>query len=172
MIYKLDDLSPEVHADTWVAESAAVIGQVVLGAGVSVWFNAVLRAENAAIHIGEDSNIQDGSVLHVDPGMPLTIGKRVTIGHKVMLHGCSIGDESLIGINAVVLNGAKIGKNCLIGANTLIPEGKEIPDGSLVMGSPGKIVRTLTPEQMQGLKLSAQHYVDNSQRYKWGLVAV
>ena len=172
MIYKLDDLSPEVHADTWVVESAAVIGQVVLGAGVSVWFNAVLRAENAAIHIGEDSNIQDGSVLHVDPGMPLTIGKRVTIGHKVMLHGCSIGDESLIGINAVVLNGAKIGKNCLIGANTLIPEGKEIPDGSLVMGSPGKIVRTLTPEQMQGLKLSAQHYVENSQRYKRGLVAV
>ena len=149
-----------------------MIGQVVLRAGVSVWFNAVSRAENAAIHIGEDSNIQDGSVLHVDPGRPLTRGKRVTIGHKVMLHGCSIGDESLIGINAVVLNGAKIGKNCLSGANTLIPEGKEIPDGSLVMGSPGKIVRTLTPEQMQGLKLSAQHYVDNSRRYKQGLIAV
>ena len=172
MIYKLDDLSPEIHADTWVADSATVVGQVVLAAGVSVWFNAVLRAENAAIHVGEDSNIQDGSVLHVDPGMPLTIGKRVTIGHKVMLHGCTIGDESLIGINAVVLNGAKIGKNCLIGANTLIPEGKVIPDGSLVMGSPGKIVRTLTPEQMQGLKLSAQHYVDNSRRYKQGLIAV
>ncbi|MFB0905919.1 MAG: gamma carbonic anhydrase family protein [Pseudomonadales bacterium] len=172
MIFKLDNLSPEIHADTWVADSAAVIGQVVLEAGVSVWFNAVLRAENAAIHVGENSNIQDGSVLHVDPGMPLTIGKNVTIGHKVMLHGCTIGDESLIGINAVVLNGAKIGTNCLIGANSLISEGKEIPDGSLVMGSPGKIVRTLTPEQMQGLKLSALHYVDNGKRYKRGLVAL
>ena len=172
MIFKLDNLSPEIHADPWVADRAAVIGQVVLEAGVSVWFYAVLRAENAAIHVGENSNIQDGSVLHVDPGMPLTIGKNVTIGHKVMLHGCTIGDESLIGINAVVLNGAKIGKNCLIGANALIPEGKEIPDGSLVMGSPGKIVRTLTPEQMQGLKLSALHYVDNGKRYKRGLVAL
>lgn len=172
MIFKLDDLSPEIDEDTWVADNATVIGQVVLEKGVSVWFNAVLRAENAAIHVGANSNIQDGSVLHVDPGMPLTIGKHVTIGHKVMLHGCTIGDESLIGINAVILNGAKIGKNCLIGANALIPEGKEIPDGSLVMGSPGKIVRTLTAEQMQGLKLSAQHYVDNSRRYKQGLVAL
>ena len=169
MIFKLDDDTPDVHQDAWVADNASVIGQVTLSKGTSVWFNAVLRAENAPIVIGENSNVQDGSVLHVDPGMPLTLGKHVTVGHKVMLHGCTIGDESLIGINAVVLNGAKIGKNCLIGANALIPEGKEIPDGSLVMGSPGKIVRTLTSEQQQGLLQSAKHYVENARRYKAGL---
>ncbi|MDA0761306.1 MAG: gamma carbonic anhydrase family protein [Proteobacteria bacterium] len=172
MIYQLGDFLPTVHEDTWVADNATVVGQVTLEAGVSIWFNAVLRAENAAISVGEGSNIQDGSVCHVDPGMPLTIGRSVTIGHKVMLHGCTIGDETLIGINAVILNGANIGRNCLIGANSLIPEGKEIPDGSLVMGSPGKIVRQLSPEQIEGLKQSAQHYVENGRRYKAALTVV
>ncbi|MFT7140267.1 MAG: carbonic anhydrase/acetyltransferase-like protein (isoleucine patch superfamily), partial [Sulfitobacter sp.] len=126
----------------------------------------VLRGDNDIITIGENSNIQDGSVLHTDGGMPLTVGKNVTVGHKVMLHGCEIGENTLIGINAVVLNGAKIGKNCLIGANSLIPEGKVIPDGSLVMGSPGKVVRELGPDQIKALEMSAMHYVENFKRYK------
>jgi carbonic anhydrase/acetyltransferase-like protein (isoleucine patch superfamily) len=142
-----------------------LVGKVKLEAGASVWFNAVLRGDNELIHIGENSNVQDGSVMHTDMGFPLTLGKGVTIGHNVMLHGCTVGDYSLIGINAVVLNGAKIGKNCLIGANALIPEGKVIPDGSLVMGSPGKVVRELTEQQIKMLEASAAHYVHNAQRY-------
>jgi carbonic anhydrase/acetyltransferase-like protein (isoleucine patch superfamily) len=172
MIYQLEDAVPQIHASAWVAENATLAGQITLQKDVSIWFNAVLRAEHAPITVGEGSNIQDGSVCHVDPGMPLTIGRSVTVGHKVMLHGCTIGDESLIGINAVILNGAKIGRNCLIGANSLIPEGKEIPDGSLVMGSPGKIVRTLNEAQIEGLKASAMHYVENGRRYKASLVGV
>ena len=172
MIYQLEDAVPQIHASAWVAENATLAGQITLQKDVSIWFNAVLRAEHAPITVGEGSNIQDGSVCHVDPGMPLTIGRSVTVGHKVMLHGCTIGDESLIGINAVILNGAKIGRNCLIGANSLIPEGKEIPDGSLVMGSPGKIVRTLNEAQIEGLKASAMHYVENGRRYKTSLVRV
>jgi carbonic anhydrase/acetyltransferase-like protein (isoleucine patch superfamily) len=172
MIYQLEDAVPQIHASAWVAENATLAGQITLQKDVSIWFNAVLRAEHAPITVGEGSNIQDGSVCHVDPGMPLTIGRSVTVGHKVMLHGCTIGDESLIGINAVILNGAKIGRNCLIGANSLIPEGKEIPDGSLVMGSPGKIVRTLSEAQIEGLKASAMHYVENGRRYKASLVRV
>lgn len=172
MIYQLEDAVPQIHASAWVAENATLAGQITLQKDVSIWFNAVLRAEHAPITVGEGSNIQDGSVCHVDPGMPLTIGRSVTVGHKVMLHGCTIGDESLIGINAVVLNGAKIGRHCLIGANSLIPEGKEIPDGSLVMGSPGKIVRTLSEAQIEGLKASAMHYVENGRRYKASLVRV
>lgn len=172
MIYQLEDAVPQIHASAWVAENATLAGQITLQKDVSIWFNAVLRAEHALITVGEGSNIQDGSVCHVDPGMPLTIGRSVTVGHKVMLHGCTIGDESLIGINAVILNGAKIGRNCLIGANSLIPEGKEIPDGSLVMGSPGKIVRTLSEAQIEGLKASAMHYVENGRRYKASLVRV
>jgi carbonic anhydrase/acetyltransferase-like protein (isoleucine patch superfamily) len=172
MIYQLEDAVPQIHASAWVAENATLAGQITLQKDVSIWFNAVLRAEHAPITVGEGSNIQDGSVCHVDPGMPLTIGRSVTVGHKVMLHGCTIGDESLIGINAVILNGAKIGRNCLIGANSLIPEGKEIPDGSLVMGSPGKIVRTLNEAQIEGLKASAMHYVENGRRYKASLVRV
>ena len=172
MIYQLEDAVPQIHASAWVAENATLAGQITLQKDVSIWFNAVLRAEHAPITVGEGSNIQDGSVCHVDPGMPLTIGRSVTVGHKVMLHGCTIGDESLIGINAVILNGAKIGRHCLIGANSLIPEGKEIPDGSLVMGSPGKIVRTLSEAQMEGLKASAMHYVENGRRYKASLVRV
>lgn len=172
MIYSLGGSSPEFRGDYWIADSADVLGKVVLEHEASVWFNAVLRGDNDVITVGEGSNIQDGSVLHTDPGSPLTIGKGVTVGHKVMLHGCTIGDNSLIGINAVVLNGAKIGKNCLIGANALIPEGKEIPDGSLVMGSPGKIVRELDENAIKGLAMSAAGYVQNYKRFKDQLKAV
>lgn len=170
MKYRLANRSVEAHPDSWIAPSADVIGSVRLDAGASIWFGAVLRGDNELIHIGENSNVQDGTVIHTDIGYPLTLGKGVTIGHNVMLHGCTVDDYSLIGINAVILNGAKIGKYCLIGANSLIPEGKEIPDGSLVMGSPGKIVRQLTPEQMKGLEASATHYVQNAQRYKKDLI--
>lgn len=171
MIYDLGDRKIEIKGeDYWVADSASVIGSVVLHNNASVWFNAVVRGDSDLIIIGENSNIQDGSVLHTDPGVELVIGKNVTIGHKVMLHGCEIGDGSLIGINSVVLNGAKIGKGCLIGANSLIPEGKVIPDGSLVMGSPGKVVKQFTESQQKGLALSALHYVENFKRFKADLV--
>jgi carbonic anhydrase/acetyltransferase-like protein (isoleucine patch superfamily) len=170
MKYRLGDLRVETHPDSWVAPNATLIGKVRLQAGASVWFGAVLRGDNELIDIGENSNVQDGTVMHTDTGIPLTIGKNVTIGHNVMLHGCSVGDCSLIGINAVILNGAKIGKYCIIGANSLIAEGKEIPDGSLVMGSPGKVVRELTDAQKQMLEASAAHYVQNAQRYARDLV--
>ena len=173
MIYSLGERTLDVQGeDYFVADNATVIGSVVLENNASIWFNAVLRVDNDVISIGENANIQDGSVLHTDTGFPLRVGKNVTVGHMVMLHGCEIGEGSLIGINSVILNGAKIGKHCLIGANSLIAEGKEIPDGSMVMGSPGKIVRQLTPEQIRGLALSAQHYVENFKRYKRDLVAV
>ena len=164
-LYELDGQAPQIGDGAWVADTAQVIGKVVLGENASVWFGAVLRGDNELIHVGEGSNVQDGSVLHTDMGWPLSIGKGVTIGHKVTLHGCSIGDHSLVGIGAVVLNGAKIGRNCLIGAGALIPEGREIPDGSLVMGVPGKVVRPLSEEQIEGLKRNAAHYVDNARRY-------
>ena len=151
---------------SWIAETAVVIGKVRLERNANIWFNAVLRGDNELILIGENSNVQDGAIMHTDPGAPLTLGKNVTVGHKAMLHGCTVGDNSLIGINAVVLNGAKIGRNCIIGANALIPEGKEIPDGSLVMGSPGKVVRELTPQQQQMISAGAAHYVHNAQRYQ------
>jgi carbonic anhydrase/acetyltransferase-like protein (isoleucine patch superfamily) len=167
MIYQLGDLQVDIAGDDYfVADSASVIGRVRLENNASVWFNAVLRGDNELITVGENSNVQDGSVLHTDPGQPLVIGKNVTVGHKVMLHGCSIGDNSLIGINSVVLNGAKIGRNCLIGANSLITENKEIPDGSLVMGSPAKVVKTLSAEQQAQLIDSANTYVDNFKRFK------
>ncbi|MFP6805711.1 MAG: gamma carbonic anhydrase family protein [Pseudomonadales bacterium] len=167
MIYSLGDRQPEFRGDDyWVADNATVIGSVIMENNASVWFNTVVRGDNDVITIGENSNVQDGSVLHTDGGIPLIIGKNVTIGHQVMLHGCVIGENSLIGINTVILNGAKIGKNCLIGANSLIPEGKEIPDGSLVMGSPGKVVKQLSAQQMAGLEMSAMHYVENFKRYK------
>jgi carbonic anhydrase/acetyltransferase-like protein (isoleucine patch superfamily) len=165
MKYRLGSSRVEAHADSWVAPNATLVGKVKLESGASVWFNAVLRGDNELIHIGENSNVQDGTVMHTDMGFPLTIGKGVTIGHNAMLHGCTVGDYSLIGINAVILNGAKIGKNCIIGANSLIGEGKEIPDGSLVMGSPGKVVRELTESQKKMLEASAAHYVHNAQRY-------
>jgi carbonic anhydrase/acetyltransferase-like protein (isoleucine patch superfamily) len=161
-----DDRMQTDGGDYWVAPNAVVIGKVILKKNASVWWNAVLRGDNEPLTIGENSNIQDGCVLHTDPGYPLTIGANVTVGHMVMLHGCEIGDNSLIGIGSIILNGAKIGKNCLIGANALITEGKVIPDNSLVMGSPGKVVRELTPEQRDGLVKSAGRYVNNWQRYR------
>ncbi len=173
MIYNLADRKLDILGDDYfIADSASVIGSVVMHQNASIWFGAVLRGDNDVITIGENSNVQDLSVLHVDPGFPLTIGKNVTVGHKVMLHGCEIGDNTLVGINSVILNGAKIGKNCLIGANSLISENKVIPDGSLVMGSPGKVVKQLSEDQMKGLEMSALHYVENFKRYKRDLVAV
>ena len=167
MIFSLGSHSVEITGDDYfVADNATVVGMVRLENNASVWFNAVIRGDNELIVVGENSNVQDGSVLHTDPGVPLTIGKNVTIGHKVMLHGCTIGDNSLIGINSVILNGAKIGKNCLIGANSLVTEGKEIPDGSLVMGSPAKVIKPLSEEQQKGLVLSAETYVKNFKRFK------
>jgi carbonic anhydrase/acetyltransferase-like protein (isoleucine patch superfamily) len=171
MLYELDGVGVRAEGEHWVADSAVVVGNVLLKQNASVWFNAVIRGDNELITIGEGSNVQDGSVLHTDPGCPLTIGSHVTVGHKVMLHGCEIGEGSLIGINAVVLNGAKIGKNCIVGANALITEGKEIPDNSMVMGSPGKVVKTLTDEQAAGIRVGAAHYVENARRFKAGAVA-
>ena len=165
MKYRLGQSHVEAHAESWVAPNATLVGKVKLEPGASVWFNAVLRGDNELIHIGVNSNVQDGTVMHTDMGFPLTIGTGVTIGHNAMLHGCTVGDYSLIGINAVILNGAKIGKYCIIGANSLIGEGKEIPDGSLVMGSPGKVVRELSEVQKKMLEASAAHYVHNAQRY-------
>ncbi len=156
----------------FIAPNATIIGDVVLKANASVWFNAVIRAEMDSIRIGENTNIQDGSVLHVDPGCPLTIADNVTIGHKAMLHGCTIGEGSLIGINAVVLNGAVIGKGCVIGANALITEGKKIPDGSMVVGSPGKIVRTLSKEEQGELMQGAKNYVANSSLFNESLKVI
>ena len=173
-VYNLGEVAPQLPKEDeyWIAPNAAVIGRVILKKNASVWFGATIRGDNDPITIGENSNVQDGSVLHTDTGYPLTIGANVTVGHKVMLHGCSIGDGSLIGIGSIVLNGAKIGKNCLIGANCLITEGKEIPDNSLVMGAPGKIVREVTAEQALGLTASADHYVANWKRYRRDLRAV
>jgi carbonic anhydrase/acetyltransferase-like protein (isoleucine patch superfamily) len=168
-LYQLDNLSPKLHETAWVADNAQVMGNVLLAEESSVWFGVVIRGDTETISVGRGSNIQDNSVLHADMGMPLTIGENVTVGHQVMLHGCTIGDGSLIGIQAVVLNGARIGKNCLVGAGSLVTEGKEFPDGSMILGSPAKAVRQLTPEQIEGLKMSAQHYVENARRYKTGL---
>lgn len=170
MIFKLDDAQPEIADTCFVAPSASLIGAVKMAANASVWFNCVLRADNEPIVIGENSNVQDGSVLHVDPGYPIEIAANVTIGHKVMLHGCQIGEGTLIGMNAVVLNGARIGKNCLIGANALVTENMEIPDGSMVLGSPAKVVKTLDEKLQMRLAEGAKHYVDNGARYRQGLV--
>lgn len=166
MIYKLEDREVQLLGGPhFIAPNATLIGSVVLHPNASVWFGVVMRGDNDPIIIGEDSNVQDGSVLHTDAGFPLEVGRGVTIGHKAMLHGCTVGDYSLIGINAVILNGAKIGKYCLIGANSLIPERMEIPDGSLVVGSPGRIKRQLTDAEKKMLEASAAHYVHNAQRY-------
>ena len=169
MLYQLEQRQVELRGRCFVAANATVIGSVILEDQASIWFNAVLRGDNDPIHIGVRSNIQDGSVLHTDAGIPLTLGYDVTVGHKVMLHGCQIGNNCLIGINAVILNRAVIGDNCLIGANTLIPEGKIIPPGVLVMGSPGKIVRDLRPEELARITASAAHYAENALRYQQSL---
>lgn len=168
-VYELDGVVPKLADDVYVAPNAQVMGNIEMGPASSVWFGAVLRGDNDLIKIGARSNIQDNSVLHTDPGMPLTLGEGVIVGHQVMLHGCTIGDNTLIGIGATVLNGAKIGKNCLIGAHALITEGKEIPDGSMVVGAPGKIIRTLNEQQISMLKLNAEVYVTNAKRFKAGL---
>ena len=165
-LYSLANRKPTLGHDAWIAPNATVIGDVRLGDNASVWWNAVLRGDNDTITIGANSNIQDGSVLHADEGVPLTVGANVTVGHLVMLHGCTIGDESLIGIKSVILNKAVIGRHCIIGAKSLIPEGKVIPDRSLVMGSPGKVVRQLSDEEVALLRHAAQGYVDNARRYR------
>ncbi len=165
-IYTLGDRQPVLGHEAWVAPNATVIGDVRLGDQASIWWNAVIRGDNDTITIGAGSNIQDGSVLHADDGVPLTIGANVTVGHLVMLHGCTVGEQSLIGIKSVILNKAQIGRHCIIGANSLIPEGKVIPERSLVMGSPGKVVRQLTDEEVARLLLAAQGYVDNARRYR------
>ena len=165
-LYALADARPEVSPDTWVAPDANVIGKVTLGPEASVWFGSTLRGDNEMITVGRGSNVQENCVFHTDMGYPLTVGEDCTIGHKVMLHGCTIGDNSLIGMGATVLNGAKIGKNCLIGAGALITENKVIPDGSLVMGVPGKVVRELDAQAIQQLTASAKHYAENAARFR------
>lgn len=168
-LYQLDEHAPRLADTAWVADSAQVIGNVELGEGASVWFGAILRGDTELLRIGKGSNVQDGSVIHADPGFPATLGDHVSVGHQAMLHGCNVGDGSLIGIQAVVLNGAKIGRYCLVGAGALVTEGKEFPDGSLILGSPAKVARQLTPEQIEGLKHAAAHYVQNAQRFRVGL---
>jgi len=168
-LYSLDNRPPQLADPVWIAPNATVIGDVRLGKNVSLWWNTVLRGDNDPITIDEDSNIQDGSILHTDPGAPLTIGCRVTVGHLVMLHGCTIGHDSLIGMKSVILNHAVIGQHCLIGANTLIPEGKIIPDRSVVIGSPGKIVREVTEADLERIQRAAQNYLKQWPRYLAGL---
>ena len=168
-LYQLDEHVPRLAAGAWVADSAQVIGNVELAEDANVWFGAILRGDTELLTIGRGSNVQDGSVLHADIGFPVTLGVNVTVGHQVMLHGCTVGDGSLIGIQAVVLNGARIGRHCLVGAGALVTEGKEFPDGSMIIGSPAKVVRQLTPEQIAGLRRSAEHYVANAKRYAGGL---
>jgi carbonic anhydrase/acetyltransferase-like protein (isoleucine patch superfamily) len=167
MIYTLEGRAPKfLGPDYFIADTAAVIGSVTLHNNASIWFNCVVRGDTDELIIGENSNVQDGSVLHTDPGIKLRIGRDCTIGHMVMLHGCEIGDNTLVGIKSVILNNAKIGRNCIIGANTLITEGKQIPDNSLVVGSPGKVVRQVSAEEAKVLTLQAQHYVQNAARYR------
>jgi carbonic anhydrase/acetyltransferase-like protein (isoleucine patch superfamily) len=168
-LYKLDSRQPDIAPSSWIASSAQIIGDITIKSDASVWFNAVLRGDNENITLGEGSNVQDNCVLHTDMGYPLTIGKNCTIGHSAIVHGCTIGDSTLIGMGSVIMNGAVIGENCLIGANTLITEGTHIPDNSLVMGSPGKVKRALTPEDVSNVLRSALSYQANAQRYKTGL---
>ena len=165
-IYRLGDDTPQLAQSAWVADSAQVIGRVSLNEFSSIWFGAVLRGDHEWITIGDRSNVQECSVLHTDIGSPLTLGADVTVGHQAMLHGCTVGDGSLIGIQAVVLNGARIGRNCLVAAGAVVTEGKEFPDGSLILGSPAKVVRSLTAEQITRLKRSAASYVENARRFK------
>jgi carbonic anhydrase/acetyltransferase-like protein (isoleucine patch superfamily) len=172
MLYSLDGRAPVVGRGCFVAPNAAVIGDVCLGDEASVWFSVTVRGDKERIDIGAGSNVQDGAVLHADPGFPLRIGARVTVGHLAMLHGCTVGDGTLVGINAVVLNGAVIGAGCLIAANALVTEGMQVPDGAVVMGSPGKVLRVLEPERRRELEANAAVYVDNAGRFRAGLVAL
>lgn len=168
-LYELDGVAPQLASGAWVADSAEVIGNVKLGENASIWFGAVLRGDNETMTIGRNSNVQDMSMLHSDPGSPLTVGENVTIGHQVMLHGCTIGDNSLIGIQAVVLNNAKIGRNSIVGAGSVVTEGKEFPDNSLIFGSPAKVMRTISDEDAARLRHGSEHYVENAVRYAKGL---
>jgi carbonic anhydrase/acetyltransferase-like protein (isoleucine patch superfamily) len=168
-VYQLDEAVPRIAASAWVADSAQVIGNVELGEEASVWFGCILRGDNELIRIGARCNVQEGSIFHSDPGSPLTLEPGVSIGHQVMLHGCTIGEGSLVGIQAVVLNNARIGKNCLVGAGALVTEGKEFPDGSMILGSPAKVVRMLTEPQIANLRRIADHYVGNARRFRSGL---
>jgi carbonic anhydrase/acetyltransferase-like protein (isoleucine patch superfamily) len=168
-IYQLEEHRPKVHATAWVAESAQVIGRVELGEGCSVWYGAVLRGDNDIIQLGPRCNVQDGAVLHTDKGWPLTLAADVSIGHQAMVHGCTVGEGTLIGIQAIVLNGAKIGAGCLVGAGAVVTEGKEFPPGSLILGSPAKAVKDVTPEQMARLRHIASHYVAQAARHRSGL---
>lgn len=173
-IYALEGITPEFPPgnDYWVAPNATLIGRVRLLKNASIWFGAVLRGDNDQIEIGENSNVQDNSVVHTDPGQPVTIGANVTVGHKVILHSTTVGDNSLIGMGSTLLNRSRIGKNCIVGANTLIAEGKEFPDGSLIVGSPGRVVRQLGEAQLAMLKISAQVYVQNYKRFRDAMTAV
>ena len=172
MIYRLDDRTPTFRGDYFVAQNAAVIGSVVMEPKSSVWFNVTVRGDNDVITLGENVNVQDGSVIHTDGGVPVTLAKNVSIGHLVMLHGCTVGENSLIGIGAIILNRAVIGSNCLIGAGAMVTEGKVIPDGSLVLGVPGKVVRQLTPEEIAMNTWIAEHYAERAERYRRGLEAI
>ena len=165
MIYSLGESKPKLKNKNFIASNAVVIGDVIISLNVSIWFGVTIRADVEKIEIGEGTNIQDGSILHADPGFPLKIGKNVTVGHNVVLHGCNIMENTLVGINSVILNGAKIGKNCLIGANTLIPENYLIPDGSVVLGSPGKIKRSIKSHEIKAISLSAEHYINNGKKF-------
>lgn len=171
-VYALGELRPELAEDVWVAPSATVAGNVRLGAGVSVWFGAVLRGDTEALTLGAGTNFQDGAVGHADPGFPLVIGENVTVGHKAIVHGCTVGDGSLIGMGAIVLNGAVIGRGCLIGAGALVPEGKVIPDGMLVLGAPGRAVKPVSEAQAAGMLRTAEHYRANGRRFREGLAAL
>ncbi|MGQ3486244.1 gamma carbonic anhydrase family protein [Roseovarius pacificus] len=171
-LYSLDGHAPQIADDTWIAPDANLIGRIVLEQAASVWFGSTLRGDNEEIVIGPGSNVQENCVMHTDIGFPLTVGAGCTIGHKAMLHGCTIGDNTLIGMGATVLNGAVIGRNCLIGAGALVTEGKEIPDGSLVMGAPARVVRSLDDAAIEGLRASALHYQQNMRRYRDGLIPV
>ena len=168
-LYQLGDDVPLIDASAWVADSAQVIGKVALAAGASVWFGAILRGDTDWLRIGRGTNVQDGSILHTDAGIELVLGENVTVGHQAMLHGCTVGDGSLIGIQAVLLNGARIGRHCLVGAGSLVTEGKAFPDGSLIMGSPARVVRQLTPEQIELMAAGASHYAENARRFAAGL---
>jgi len=172
MIYALDGITPEIDAEAWVAPGAQVMGRVRLAAGVGIWFGAAIRGDNEWIEIGERSQVQDNATMHTDPGFPLTIGSNCVIGHNVMLHGCTVGDNSLIGMSATVLNGAKIGNNSLVGAGAVVTEGKSFPDNSLIVGAPAKAIRTLDDEAVAGHRRSAESYVRNWQRFKIGLKAL
>ena len=166
MIYTLDQRVPQFNSGAWAAENATIIGSVTLESNANVWFNCVLRGDNDDLIVGENSNVQDGSVLHTDPGIKLRIGRDCTIGHLVMLHGCEIGDNTLVGIKSVILNRAKIGKNSIVGANSLVTEGKQFPDNVMLMGAPAKVVRELTPQEIQVIQFTSQLYVKNAQRYR------